>query len=983
MTTKPNLIKYSFIGGIYSIIILIILGMGLINAEILHTGGRPRACGDCHADAGGVTTITVTNWPSTYSLSTQYTVTVSVTDSVLTTGLGGVWISTGSVGTLGIGSDIHLEVNGNDLTHTDAGATSWTFTWDSPATNSGTVTLTVYGMVINDGTGNDGDSWSSVTHDSNPSSNPPSAPRNLTATPGNSQVSLNWLVPTSDGGSAITQYNIYRATSSGGSYTNIANPTGLSYTDNTVTNGFTYFYNVTAENTAGESPSSNEASTTPSTIPSAPQSLTAVPGDSQVSLNWLLPSNDGGFAITHYRVYRATTSGGSYTNLANSTGLSYIDNTVTNGITYFYNVTAVTVTGESPSSNEASTTPSTIPSAPQSLTATPGDSQVSLSWLVPSSDGGSAITQYSIYRATTSGGSYTNMANSTGLSYIDNTVTNGITYYYNVTAVNVAGESPSSNEASVTPIGPPTAPQILEASYISNNVILNWSAPINDGGIAITKYRIYRDITIGLPAGSNIANVTSAELSYVDNTVSVSIRYYYVVTAVNTEGESPDSNEVAITTGNVPSVPRNLNSTSNNNQIRLNWTVPTTQGGSAITHYRVYRTTTSGGPYTNIANTTELSYIDNAVTNGVTYYYVITAVNNEGESAYPTEVSATPATIPNVPENLLPISGDAQVSLSWTVPSNDGGSAITHYRVYRAITSGGPYTNIANTTELSYIDNAVTNGIEYYYVLTAVNTKGESGNSTEESATPATVPNFPQSLVATSGDTQVSLTWATPVDDGGSAITHYQVHRVINAVDPYTNIANTTELSYIDTTVTNGVTYHYVITAVNSAGESGYSNEVGATPATIPNIPENLIATSDDTQVLLSWTVPNNDGGSAITHYRVYRATTSGGPYTNIANVTGLSYTDSTVSTGITYYYVVSAVNAEGESGYSTEMNAALTTPTSDQSSSTATTTTSSISTTPSTTTTTGNETPIGLLGFILGIAVIISVRWFRKHGKV
>jgi fibronectin type 3 domain-containing protein len=415
----------------------------------------------------------------------------------------------------------------------------------------------------------------------------------------------------------------------------------------------------------------------------------------------------------------------------------------------------------------------------------------------------------------------------------------------------------------------------------------------------------------------------------------------------------------------------------------LNWTVPTTQGGSAITHYRVYRTTTSGGPYTNIANTTELSYIDNAVTNGVTYYYVITAVNNEGESAYPTEASATPATIPNVPENLFPTSGDAQVSLSWTVPSNDGGSAITHYRVYRAITSGGPYTNIANTTELSYIDNAVTNGIEYYYVLTAVNTKGESGNSTEESATPATVPNFPQSLVATSGDTQVSLTWATPVDDGGSAITHYQVHRVINAVDPYTNIANTTELSYIDTTVTNGVTYHYVITAVNSAGESGYSNEVGATPATIPNIPENLIATSDDTQVLLSWTVPNNDGGSAITHYRVYRATTSGGPYTNIANVTGLSYTDSTVSTGITYYYVVSAVNAEGESGYSTEMNAALTTPTSDQSSSTATTTTSSISTTPSTTTTTGNETPIGLLGFILGIAVIISVRWFRKHGKV
>lgn len=81
-------------------------------------------CGNCHTDAGGVTTITVTNWPSNYSLNTQYTVTVNVTDSVLSTGMGGVWISTGSEGTLGIGSDPNLKVKLSDLTHSDAGATS-------------------------------------------------------------------------------------------------------------------------------------------------------------------------------------------------------------------------------------------------------------------------------------------------------------------------------------------------------------------------------------------------------------------------------------------------------------------------------------------------------------------------------------------------------------------------------------------------------------------------------------------------------------------------------------------------------------------------------------------------------------------------------------------------------------------------------------------------------------------------------------------
>ncbi|MHA2112792.1 MAG: fibronectin type III domain-containing protein, partial [Candidatus Hodarchaeales archaeon] len=127
--------------------------------------------------------------------------------------------------------------------------------------------------------------------------------------------------------------------------------------------------------------------------------------------------------------------------------------------------------GEGPSSNEASATPSTVPSAPQTLIATSGDNQVSLNWGTPADDGGSAITQYNVYRATTSGGTYTNIANTSGLTYVDNTVTNGITYYYNVTAVNVAGEGPSSSEASTIPIGPPTAPETLEASYVANNVI--------------------------------------------------------------------------------------------------------------------------------------------------------------------------------------------------------------------------------------------------------------------------------------------------------------------------------------------------------------------------------------------------------------------------------------------------------------------------------------------------------------------------------
>ncbi|MHA2278568.1 MAG: fibronectin type III domain-containing protein, partial [Candidatus Kariarchaeaceae archaeon] len=299
---------------------------------------------------------------------------------------------------------------------------------------------------------------------------------------------------------------------------------------------------------------------------------------------------------------------------------------------------------------------------------------------------------------------------------------------------------------------------------------------------------------------------------------------------------------------------------------------------------------------------------------------------------------------------------------------------------YRATTSGGPYTNIANTTELNYIDTNVTNGITYSYVITAVNNVGESIYSTEVNATPATTPDAPQTIVAIHANSQVSLTWDTPANDGGSAIIQYQVYRGMTSGGPYTNIANTTGMNFVDTNVTNGITYHYVITAINNEGESIYSTEVNSTPATVPTPPQTLAATSADSQVSLTWDTPANDGGYAIIHYQIYRTTTSGGPYTNIANTTELSYIDPTVSYGVTYYYVVTAVNNEGESGFSAEMSAALTT-TTIPTSSTTTTTTSSISITSSTTTTTTTDSaPIGMLGFLTGIVAILSIRWYKKR---
>jgi len=178
--------------------------------------------------------------------------------------------------------------------------------------------------------------------------NPPAAPGALTATAGTGQVSLSWTAST-----GATSYNVLRSTTSGGPYTQTGTSTTTSYVDTTVTNGTTYYYAVTAVNSAGQSGNSNQASATPkAAVPGAPAGLTATAGSAQVSLSWSASSG-----ATSYNIMRATASSGPFTQIGTSTTTSYLDTAVTNGTTYYYIVTAVNSSGQSGNSNQASATP--------------------------------------------------------------------------------------------------------------------------------------------------------------------------------------------------------------------------------------------------------------------------------------------------------------------------------------------------------------------------------------------------------------------------------------------------------------------------------------------------------------------------------------------------------------------------------------------------------------------------------------------------
>jgi fibronectin type 3 domain-containing protein len=266
---------------------------------------------------------------------------------------------------------------------------------------------------------------------------------------------------------------------------------------------------------------------------------------------------------------------------------------------------------------------------------------------------------------------------------------------------------------------------------------------------------------------------------------------------------------------------------------------------------------------------------------------------------------------PAAPTGLTATAGDTQASLTWTASSG-----ATSYHVKRSTTTGGPYTLVSSPTASTYTDTGLTDGTKYFYVVSAVNSVGESANSSEVNATPASlVPAAPSGLVATAGSAQVTLAWTAST---GAA--SYHVKRSITTGGPYTQIANPTAATHIDTAVTNGTKYFYVVSAVNTSGESANSAEASATPTAvvqIPPAPTGLTATAGNAQVTLAWTA-----STGAASYHVKRSTTSGGPYTQIANPTAANYTDTGLTNGTPYYYVVSAVNSAGESSNSSQASA-------------------------------------------------------------
>ena len=240
------------------------------------------------------------------------------------------------------------------------------------------------------------------------------------------------------------------------------------------------------------------------------------------------------------------------------------------------------------------------------------------------------------------------------------------------------------------------------------------------------------------------------------------------------------------------------------------------------TSYRVYRATSQNGPYRLLGSVTTTTYVNTGAKDGVTYYYMVTAINDSGESAFSNTVSGQNKAVTSKPAAPVVKIGNSATSgkpqLTWKAVS---GAA--SYRVYRATTKNGAYTVINTTKALTYTNTGAALGTTYYYKVEALNASGKSmGFSAIVEGKVAPVLAVGYSSV--SGKPQ--LTWkAVP------GATEYQVYRSTQQNSGYTKINTTTSTSYVNTGAKAGTTYYYRIVAVKGTAASDFSNIVSARPS--------------------------------------------------------------------------------------------------------------------------------------------------------
>jgi glucose/arabinose dehydrogenase/predicted phage tail protein len=499
---------------------------------------------------------------------------------------------------------------------------------------------------------------------------PPTAPATLTAaTVSSTRVDVSWSAATDNVG--VTAYRVERCTGSGcTSFTEVATPATLTFSDGGRTAATTYLYRVRAVDAAGNlGPYSPVATaTTPAapdtTAPTAPATLTATAvSATRIDLSWSAATDNVG--VTGYRVQRCTgVTCTNFTQIATPATTTFSDSGRAPSTTYRYRVRAVDAAGNlgsyspiTPVTTPADTTP---PTAPATLTATViSSTRIDLTWSAASDN--VAVTGYRVERC--SGSTCTNfaqIATRTPLNFANTGLAPGTTYRYRVRAADAAGNlglySPIATATTTDPT-PPSAPATLNATAVSAvQIDLSWTPAADNVGV--TGYRVERCTGSGCTTFAEISAPTTTAFS--DGARTASTTYRYRVRAADAAGNLGAYSPIATATTPAvadltpPTAPAALTATPvAATRIDLSWSAATDNVG--LSGYSLERCAGSGcTTFAQIATPTTLTFSDSGPVASTTYRYRVRAMDTSGNlGPYSPIATATTPSGPAAPPGLV------------------------------------------------------------------------------------------------------------------------------------------------------------------------------------------------------------------------------------------------------------------------------------------------------------------------------------------
>ena len=432
-----------------------------------------------------------------------------------------------------------------------------------------------------------------------------------------------------------------------------------------------------------------------------------------------------------------------------------------------------------------------------------------------------------------------------------------------------------------------------------------------------------------------------------DITIQSGVTRHYRVRAVNEAGvPGPWSAPMAAmveqqATAGAPDAPVLTavpNEPNGRTEILITWTKPV-ENGSPITSYTLEVADSASGPWTGVSpqpGVADVSYVySDGLTGGTRKYFRMLATNMcdgndpaiECDSLWSDVVDVTTRApgISSAPTNVRAApDGDTAIDVSWDAPEDDGGTPITSYEVQWSTDGAGGWNNAGSTpdgTTLTLKNTGMTFGTTRYYRVAARNDRGLSAWSDPPYAMATTlsgVPGQPSLTVRATNANTIALTWTEPADNG-DPITRYEIEQSADgSVGSWTALASpsATDTSYDHTPLNPGTERHYRIRAVNGTGNGSWSTVRNATtPPAVPSAPTNVRAVANgENAIHLTWELPTDDGGAAITGYELHMSADNDTTYSRLTSPSASThaYTHSGLQPGDGRHYKLRARNRPG-----------------------------------------------------------------------